>query len=175
MKKCCWSFLKEGVAPPIIYIYTYYNEGRGWCHIMTPLFWGDFEGIRGVRWFGVRMKCETDHKLCNGPQSSFFVLFWTWNPTKDLLQGDSIRDLFIPDHWRSPTTSERVTFSPSQKGHKKNHLVVLFFLGCECEQHQSQNMTTVRSAQSSNFSGNMLDVHIGGTRFRGVKSGCLAI
>ena len=28
-------------------------------------------------------------------------------------------DLLIPDRWRSPTTFERVTFSPSQKGHKE--------------------------------------------------------
>ena len=32
----------------------------------------------------------------------------------------SSRDLFIPDRWRSPTTiPKRVTFSPSQKGHKR--------------------------------------------------------
>ena len=29
--------------------------------------------------------------------------------------GDSIRDLFIPKRWRSPTTFEGVMFSPSQK------------------------------------------------------------
>ena len=35
------------------------------------------------------------------------------------IPGDSSRDLLIPDRWRSPTTFERVTFSPSQKGHKE--------------------------------------------------------
>ena len=29
-------------------------------------------------------------------------------------------DLLIPDRWRSPTTLERVKFSPSQKGHQQN-------------------------------------------------------
>ena len=35
----------------------------------------------------------------------------------------SIRDLDLsPTSWRSPTTFERVTFSPFQKGHELNHL-----------------------------------------------------
>ena len=34
--------------------------------------------------------------------------------------GDSSRDLFIPDHWRSPTTFEwGHVNSPSQKGQKR--------------------------------------------------------
>ena len=33
--------------------------------------------------------------------------------------GDSSRDLFIPKRWRSRFALERVTFSPSQKGHKE--------------------------------------------------------
>ena len=33
--------------------------------------------------------------------------------------GDSSRDLSIPKRWRSPITFGRVTFSPSQKGHKE--------------------------------------------------------
>ena len=44
------------------------------------------------------------------------------------LLGDASRDLLIPDRWRSLTvTFERVTFSPSQKGHKelKNCQVVI--------------------------------------------------
>ena len=31
--------------------------------------------------------------------------------------GNSAGDPFIPKRWRSPTTFEKVTFSPSQKGH----------------------------------------------------------
>ena len=36
--------------------------------------------------------------------------------------GDSIRDLFIPHHWRSPRTFEFGSrfHSPSQKGHQQN-------------------------------------------------------
>ncbi len=36
--------------------------------------------------------------------------------------GDSSRDLLIPTRWRSPTTFEGVTFSPSQKGHENAEL-----------------------------------------------------
>ena len=46
-------------------------------------------------------------------------------PSKDTLPGDSIRDLLIPDRWRSrfhPLSSGHVT-SPSQKGHGLNHQV----------------------------------------------------
>ncbi len=42
--------------------------------------------------------------------------------------GDSSRDLFIPKRWRSPTTSKRVTFSPSQKGHQQNSQAHFNFL-----------------------------------------------
>ena len=36
--------------------------------------------------------------------------------------GDSSRDLFIPDRWRSPTTLKRVTWTHHpQKGHGLNH------------------------------------------------------
>ena len=106
---------ERGSCPPKIYIC---NEGQGWCQYNDPtvLGWGFWTQIIAM-----------DHKLCNGSQSSFFAVFWAWNPTKDPLQGDSSRDLFVPDHWKSPTTFEGVTFSPYQKGHKKNHLVVLFF------------------------------------------------
>ena len=44
--------------------------------------------------------------------------------TKKKLPGDSSRDLVIPI-WESPTTRERVTFSPSCKGHKR-----IIYQGC---------------------------------------------
>ena len=43
--------------------------------------------------------------------------------------GDSIRDLFIPDRWRF----ERVTFSPSQKGHQQNICIYIYTLDCDEE------------------------------------------
>ena len=43
------------------------------------------------------------------------------------LLADSSRDLFIPKRWRSPTTFEGVTFSPSQKGHQQNCQVLIYY------------------------------------------------
>ena len=44
------------------------------------------------------------------------------------MPGASSRDLFIPDRWGSPTTFQRVTFSPSHKGHQQNCQVRFFFI-----------------------------------------------
>ena len=54
----------------------------------------------------IKLGCSKVHQL---------VFYWGWGKTS--IPGDSSRDLIIPDRWRSPTTFERVTFSPSQKGH----------------------------------------------------------
>ena len=49
--------------------------------------------------------------------------------------GESSRDQTVSPTWRSPTTLERDTFSPSQKGHQQNCLAgfVYFLRGIEAE------------------------------------------
>ena len=50
-----------------------------------------------------------------------------FSETSIYIPGNSSRDLFIPKRWRSPTTSERATFSPSQKGRKELPGTVFYF------------------------------------------------
>ena len=52
-------------------------------------------------------------------QTSFvMVIHGLWSAVIDFMLKQSQGDLLIPDRWRSPTTFERVTFSPSQKRRK---------------------------------------------------------
>ena len=45
-----------------------------------------------------------------------FFLFFFWLVGRIIISPVILCDLFIPDRWTSPTTFEKVTFSPSQKG-----------------------------------------------------------
>ena len=54
-----------------------------------------------------------------------FVFFSAFEKT---FPDDPPCDLLIIDRWRSPTIIERVTLSPSPKGHQQNCQVPVFFL-----------------------------------------------
>ena len=54
-----------------------------------------------------------------------FTKTWTFLPTNKHLPHDSIRDLWFPDRWRSPTTFERVTWTHHPKKCTK---IVRFFV-----------------------------------------------
>ena len=51
----------------------------------------------------------------------------TIDPCEFFRPGDSSRDLLTSPSWRSRFTLEKVTFSPSRKGHGLNHLGVCIF------------------------------------------------